>query len=500
VVKERGVNTWIDRRRAGVLLHIASLPGPQACGVLGEEARWFVDALCEGGFSVWQFLPLGPTHGHGSPYESLSSFAGNPDFIDLRECASREWIDTSDLHAVHTAPSANTVRIKAAIGFWNETKENTGLAESVRHFQIENAAWLDDFSLFMALKKARNDQPWWQWPKPIRQRNPEALADARHHHTGAIHQVIFEQYLFFRQWDALKKYAETRGMMLFGDLPIYAAHDSADVWTNQPLFTLNEGGLCSEVAGVPPDYFSRTGQRWGNPLYHWKQMKEDHFDWWVKRIQAQLTRMHLLRIDHFRGLEAYWAIPGEGRDGTVGEWRKGPGTELLEAIKIELGHLPLVAEDLGLITPEVIALLEHFGLPGMKVLQFAFDGTSDNPYLPGNFGSNSVIYTGTHDNDTALGWFETLSPEEKERLASHADLSGGNMPWPLIRLAIESDARLAVIPMQDLLSLDSEARFNTPGTIDGNWQWRMRNGQATESIWARAHELNLRSGRISESA
>jgi len=487
---------WIDRRRAGVLLHIASLPGPQACGVLGKEARWFVDRLCEGGFSVWQFLPLGPTHGHGSPYESLSSFAGNPDFIDLRECASREWLDASDMHAVHNAPSANTARIKAAIGFWNETKNNTDLAESVQRFQTENSAWLDDFSLFMALKKVRNGQPWWQWPKPLRQRDSEALADAKRHHTGAIHQVIFEQYLFSQQWNTLKKYAETHGVMLFGDLPIYAAHDSADVWANQSLFTLNEDGLCSEVAGVPPDYFSKTGQRWGNPLYHWKQMKVDHFDWWVKRIQAQLARMHLLRIDHFRGLEAYWAIPGESRDGTVGEWRKAPGAALLEAVNTELGHLPLVAEDLGLITPEVTALLERFGLPGMKILQFAFDGTSDNPYLPGNFGPNSAIYTGTHDNDTTLGWFETLSPEGKERLAHYADLSGGNMPWPLIRLAIESDARLAIIPMQDLLSLDSEARFNTPGTIDGNWQWRMQSGQATESIWTRAHDLNERSGRI----
>ncbi|MDQ6959854.1 MAG: 4-alpha-glucanotransferase [Mariprofundaceae bacterium] len=494
------MNPWIKRRRAGVLLHITSLPGPQTCGVLGEEARWFVDALCDGGFSVWQFLPLGPTHGHGSPYESLSSFAGNPDFIDLRECASRGWIDASDLHAVHDAPGANTARTKAAIGFWNETKVNIDLAESVRHFQIENIAWLDDFSLFMALKKAYDGQPWWQWPKPIRQRDPEAMAGAKHLHTGGIHQIIFEQYLFSRQWDALKTYAETRGIILFGDLPIYAAHDSADVWTNRTLFTINEDGLCSEVAGVPPDYFSTTGQRWGNPLYRWEQLEASHFDWWVKRIQAQLVRMHILRIDHFRGLEAYWAIPGECKDGTVGEWRKGPGAALLEAVNTALGRLPLVAEDLGLITPEVTALLEQYGLPGMKVLQFAFDGMPDNPYLPENFGPNSVIYTCTHDNDTTLGWFRALSPEETERLASYADLSGSDMPWPLIRLSIESQARLAIIPMQDLLSLGSEARFNTPGTTKDNWQWRMQHGQVTDEIWARAYELNLRSGRVIEPA
>jgi len=491
---------WIDRRRAGVLLHITSLPGPQAYGALGEEARWFVDALCEGGFSVWQFLPLGPTHGHGSPYESLSSFAGNPDFIDLRECASREWIDASDLSSVHDATSANTARIKAAIGFWNEAKENADLAESIRRFQTENATWLEDFSLFMALKNMSNGQAWWQWDKRLRLRDSEALADARHRHTGAIHQIIFEQYLFSRQWSALKHYAETRGVLLFGDLPIYAAHDSSDVWANQSLFTLNEDGLCSEVAGVPPDYFSKTGQRWGNPLYRWEVHETTGFNWWIQRIRAQLTRMHLLRIDHFRGLEAYWAIPGESKDGTLGEWRKGPGAALLETVSTELGYLPLVAEDLGLITPEVTALLERFGLPGMKVLQFAFDGSPDNPYLPGNFGPNSTIYTGTHDNDTTLGWFETLSTEEKERLASYADLSGSDTPWPLIRLVIESDARLAIIPMQDLLSLGSETRFNTPGTIDGNWQWRMQSGQATASIWAHTHELNLRSGRVTESA
>jgi len=466
------------------------------CGALGEEARWFVDALCQGGFSVWQFLPLGPTHGHSSPYESLSSFAGNPDFIDLRECVSREWIDASDLHAVHDASNAYAARTKAAIGFWNETRENTDLAESIRCFRVENAAWLDDFSLFMALKKASNDQAWWQWPQPIRQRDPEALTDAKHLHAVAIQQIIFEQYLFSHQWNALKTYAETRGVLFFGDLPIYAAHDSADVWANQSLFTLNEEGMCSEVAGVPPDYFSKTGQRWGNPLYRWKMLEENHFNWWVKRVQAQIARIHLLRIDHFRGLEAYWSIPGECKDGTVGEWRKGPGAALLETVNAQLGRLPLIAEDLGLITPEVTALLEQFGLPGMKVLQFAFDGMPDNPYLPGNFGPNSTIYTGTHDNDTTLGWFETLSTEEKERLASYADLSGSDMPWPLIRLAIESDARLAIIPMQDLLSLGSEARFNTPGTIDGNWQWRMQKGEPTASMWTRARELNERSGRI----
>ncbi len=489
------MTSWIDRRRAGVLLHIASLPGPQPCGVLGEEARNFVDVLCEGGFSVWQFLPLGPTHGCGSPYESLSSFAGNPNFIDLRECVSREWIDASDLHATRSASGAAAIRIRAARSFWSETGRNADLAASVQSFQAENIAWLDDFSLFMALKRTYHGQAWWQWPEPLRQHEPEALTNARHLYAGTIRQIIFEQYLFALQWDALKKYAEIRGVMLFGDLPIYAAHDSADVWANQRMFTLNEDGLCSEVAGVPPDYFSRTGQRWGNPLYRWQELETERFAWWVKRIRVQLTRMHLLRIDHFRGLEAYWAIPGESRDGTVGEWRKAPGAALLETVHAELGDLPLVAEDLGLITPEVTMLLQQFDLPGMKVLQFAFDGMPDNPYLPENFGPDSVIYTGTHDNDTTLGWFRGISPEEKGRLAARVDLSAGTMPWPLIQMAIESRARLAIAPIQDLLSLGSEARFNTPGTMEGNWKWRMETGDITAPIWARARALNERSGR-----
>jgi len=267
---------------------------------------------------------------------------------------------------------------------------------------------------------------------------------------------------------------------------------------NQPLFTVNAEGLCDEVAGVPPDYFSENGQRWGNPLYRWKAHEASSFDWWIRRVDAQLQRMHLLRIDHFRGLEACWSIPGDRQDGRIGEWIKAPGDQLLKALGNKLGRLPIAAEDLGLITPEVTALLDAFGLPGMKVLHFAFDGSEDNPYLPGNFSANSIIYTGTHDNDTTLGWFAGLGEEEIDRIAEHADLNGDAMPWPLIHVAIESDARLAVIPMQDLLSLGGETRFNTPGTVNGNWQWRMQPGAATDTIWSHAHALNLFSGRVIE--
>jgi len=483
------MTSWLNRRRAGVLLHITSLPGPQKNGTLGSEAHAFIDSICKGGFSVWQFLPLGPTHGHGSPYESLSTFAGNPDLIDLRACVAEGWLPSSDVDAP---------LVHAGHGFWHAVARDNNLKKDVETFRQENSDWLEDFALFTALKKHYDNLPWWQWDNNHAKRNAEALAKAADDFAADIQQVLFEQFAFARQWHALKQHAESRGVSLFGDLPIYVAHDSADVWGNQALFTVNDDGLCDEVAGVPPDYFSEDGQRWGNPLYHWDAFEETNFSWWARRVATQMQRMHLLRIDHFRGLEAYWSIPGDRQDGKVGEWIKAPGDKLLEALQEQLGSLPIVAEDLGLITPEVIALLNAFGLPGMKVLHFAFDGSEGNPYLPGNFSANSVIYTGTHDNNTTLGWFSGLPEQEIENLSKHADLSGDDMPWPLIRVAIESDARLAIIPMQDLLSLGEEARFNTPGTVDGNWQWRLHGDESLDEAWTHAYELNLRSCRVME--
>jgi len=485
------MTSWLDRRRAGVLLHITSLPGPQKNGTLGSEAHAFIDNICKGGFSVWQFLPLGPTHGHGSPYESLSTFAGNPDLIDLRACMAEGWLPSSDV---------DVPLVHAGHGFWHAVARDSQLKRDVDAFRQENADWLEDFALFTALKKHYDNLPWWQWDTKHAKRNATALAKAADDYAADIQQVLFEQFAFARQWHALKQHAESRGVTLFGDLPIYVAHDSVDVWANQSLFTVNNDGLCDEVAGVPPDYFSENGQRWGNPLYRWDAFEKTNFSWWVRRVATQMQRMHLLRIDHFRGLEAYWSIPGYRQDGKLGEWIKAPGDKLLEALQEQLGSLPIVAEDLGLITPEVTALLNDFGLPGMKVLHFAFDGSEDNPYLPGNFSANSVIYTGTHDNDTTLGWFSGLAEQEIENLAKHADLSGDDMPWPLIRVAIESDAKLAIIPMQDLLSLGGEARFNTPGTVDGNWQWRLHGDESLDTAWSRARELNLRSCRVMESA
>ena len=484
------MNHWIDRRRSGVLLHISSLPGPFTRGVLGEEARDFIDTIVHAGFTVWQFLPLGPTHGHGSPYESLSSSAGNPEFLDLRDCVSRGWLSESSCQAVIDGGlDPKHARSEAAEGFWSHVAENPELAEVVDAFLTQNTDWLDDYTLFTALKNDYQDLPWWEWSESHRDRSASALDVAKAEHTSCIRQVQFEQFLFAYQWQKLKQYAEDHGLLLFGDLPIYVAHDSADVWANKEYFTINDEGHCEEVAGVPPDYFSDSGQRWGNPLYRWERLQEDGFGWWIKRIKHQLARMHLLRIDHFRGLESYWSIPGEMQDGRIGEWRPAPGEELLEALQQELGKLPLVAEDLGLITPAVTDLREKYGLPGMKILQFAFGGDASNPYLPHNHELQSVAYTGTHDNDTTQGWFDTLSDDTKKYVSEYLG-SKKQMPLPVIRSLFASVARLSILPAQDLLLLPSEARFNTPGTLEDNWQWRLDELEPLKEVAEDFRELN----------
>jgi len=491
------MNQWIDRRRSAVLLHITSLPGPFHKGVLGEEARSFINDLIASGFSVWQFLPLGPTHGHGSPYESLSTFAGNPELIDLRDCVTHGWLDASCLQNCSTASEHAHLRARASKTFWDNIENNAGLKQSVAVFRQANACWLDDYALFAALKTIFHDGAWWQWPVALRDRDPETIKKIKTDYKQLLRQALFEQFIFDRQWHALKAYAEDKGVQLFGDLPIYVAHDSADVWASRASFTVNETGLCNEVAGVPPDYFSETGQRWGNPLYHWEVMQADDFGWWVRRVRHQLELMHMLRIDHFRALEAFWVIPGESEDGIIGEWRKAPGEALLSTLQLELGHLPLIAEDLGIITEEVTALREKFGLPGMKILQFAFGGDNHNPYLPGNFGEDAVVYTGTHDNDTTMGWFEGSDEHVRQHTLRVLDATADDMPWALIACALESPTMLAVIPMQDLLELGTEAKFNTPGTLDNNWSWRMKSlPEHDADCWQKAATLNGKYGRI----
>lgn len=491
------MNKWIDRRRAAVLLHITSLPGPFHKGVLGEEAYRFIDAILAGGFTIWQFLPLGPTHSHGSPYESLSTFAGNPELIDLRACVNAGWLNQEQAQNVTTREAQQSCLQLAGQNFWAEVSKNPKLKHAVNAFQEKHAYWLDDFALFTAIKSITLDQGWWQWDEALRDRQTVALEAAKAKHSSLINQVIFEQFVFDRQWHALKSYAEEKGVQLFGDLPIYVAHDSVDVWSHQSLFTVNEDGLCDEVSGVPPDYFSETGQRWGNPLYRWDSLEQDGFSWWIRRVGRQLELMDMLRIDHFLAFNAYWAIPGESENGLIGEWRKAPGQALLQTLEDDLGYLPLIAEDLGIITEDVTALRNHFNLPGMKILQFAFGGDDDNPYLPSNHEENGVVYTGTHDNDTTMGWFNTLDEETVKHALEVLDAEASDMPWVLIEAALASPAQLSVIPMQDILELETCARFNTPGTLDDrNWSWRLYEIPATDNAcWQRTKALNIKHQR-----
>jgi len=492
------MSACLQQRQSGILLHITSLSSPFKNGVLGVEALDFIDKIAAAGYRVWQFLPLGPTHSHGSPYESLSSSAGNPELIDLRIAAQYGWLTDDDItDLVQGELSSATARAKAALHFWQDVEKRDDLRDAIAIFREENKAWLEDYALFASLKTAHQGMAWWQWPKDLRDRRSKALKQASHTLLAHMHQVIFEQFLFTEQWLTIKTHAESRGVQLFGDLPIYVAHDSSDVWANRELFTVNEEGLCDEVAGVPPDYFSETGQRWGNPLYLWETMQKSNFSWWIDRVRIQIKRMHMLRIDHFRGLEAYWAIPGHRDDGIEGEWREALGDNMLQALQDTFGTLPLIAEDLGMITDKVHALRTKFNLPGMKILQFAFGGDASNPYLPHQHSCDMVSYTGTHDNDTTMGWWHTASEAERQHVKDYFGISADDMPWPMIRATLASPAVLSIIPMQDLLALDTQARFNTPGTLENNWCWRLQDmPENHHSCWTYSKQLNELYGRV----
>jgi 4-alpha-glucanotransferase len=449
------VNTLpvFDRRRAGVLLPLSALPAP-----LGRGGRAFIDWLARGGFSVWQVLPVGPTGADGSPYWVRSDRAGNPALLDSAEL-----------------PPAD--------------------APLEPQFLAAAAGWLPDYALFEALTRAHAGAPFWSWPPPLRDRVPQALAAARRELAGEIQRIEREQYAFLRQWRALREYALARGVRLFGDLAFYVAPSSAEVWTQRELFQLRPNGEPAAVGGVPPDYYSEKGQTWGNPLYDWSALARGNFSWWTARVAAQLERLDLLRLDHFRALAAHWAIPADAADARGGAWVDTPGAALLFALKAQLPELPLVAEDLGVITADVLELMHRFALPGMRVLQFGFDGNPANPHLPYLHVRECVAYTGTHDNDTSLGWYARLDPPTRERVDFFLRVTPGAMPEALIRAALGSVAELAVIPAQDLLGLGSAARLNTPGTRHGNWQWRLPEHALTEELAHRFARLNASFGR-----
>ena len=505
-------------RSSGLLLHPTSLPGPHGSGDLGKEARAFVDFLAASGQRWWQMLPVGPPGYGESPYSAQSAFAGSPLLVSLdllgdaglltaeeRRPRAPLRIDRVDLSPM---TAHRTSRLRAAFARWRSRGED----EAYAAFVARTAGWLEDFALYRALKKAHRDVQWTLWEPDVQRRDPRALEAARRELADDVALEKFAQFVFDAQWAALRAYARERGIGLIGDIPIFVAHDSADVWQNPDAFFLDEEGAPTVVAGVPPDYFSATGQRWGNPLYRWKRLKKHGYGFWADRLRTMLHRFDVIRIDHFIGFQRYWRVPASEPTAVGGRWMKGPGADFFRTMKRTLGELPLIAEDLGEATPAVFALRDRFRLPGIKILQFAF---GNDPYahtfLPHNFPRNAVVYTGTHDNDTTKGWFHdqgggwsTRSPAqtEAERDAARRYLGtkGEEIHWDFIRLALASVANLAVFPVQDVLGLGSEARMNRPGKEAGNWLWRLEPGALTPSHAERLAMLTRTYGRAMKDA
>ncbi len=484
----------LDRRRAGVLLHPTSLPGPFDHGVLGSDARRFVDFLRSAGFTVWQTLPLGPVDATLSPYGVKSSRAGNPRLIALDLPDDVPWRPSAA--ALDEARSWESRRklIRWACDQFCRLAPEADRRRFASFIRSERA-WLLPFALFEALQERFDGRAWWEWPERLRNRDPEALRRVRTEERQAIRQIAFEQFVFATEWQALKRYANDRGVYLFGDLPIYIDMDSVDVWRHRRLFRIEADGRPIRVAGVPPDYFSEDGQLWGNPVYDWERMQSDGFRWWIDRVRSELDRFDLVRIDHFRALEAYWEIPGGATTAKDGRWTAGPGADFLEALSKEIAIDRLVAEDLGTVTPAVYALRDRFGIPGVLVLQFAFDGSRDNPFLPSNHRVHAVVYSGTHDNDTTLGWYASLDEGTREFVNHQLQCRSEEIPRALIRAVLESPAKLAIVPMQDLLELGSQHRMNTPGTTTGNWAWRFSWEDPTSDHVRRYRDLLERFGR-----
>ncbi|CAN5276491.1 4-alpha-glucanotransferase [soil metagenome] len=478
-------------RASGVLLHPTSLPGPHGCGDLGPAAYYFVDWLVSAKQRLWQILPLGGIGPGNSPYMSSSAFAGNPLLIDLAELHARGWLDEADLqpdarfsdtrvHFGAVLPWRMARLQKAAARF----AHNISAADQVDYadFCLLHAIWLEDYALFMTLTEIHSGRDWCDWPVPLARRDAQALQQASSAHAERIAFWKFSQWCFFRQWKKLRAHANERGVKIVGDAPIFIAYQSAEVWARQELFELDADGRATAIAGVPPDYFSATGQRWGNPLYRWRVHAAEGYAWWIERVRRIFELVDIVRIDHFRGFAGYWEIPASEPNAIRGRWLPGPGAALFHAIEAALGELPIIAEDLGVITPDVDALRHEFSLPGMRILQFAFgeDGENDNTnaYLPHNFDSNTVVYTGTHDNNTTQGWWRDAAPALRQRVLDYLGTGDGHdIHWQLIRAACASVADTAIHPLQDVLGLGAEHRMNLPGQGEGYWEWRFTWGQ-----------------------
>jgi 4-alpha-glucanotransferase len=497
------------QRSGGILLHPTSLPGRFGIGDLGPQAFRLLDWLAECGCKLWQVLPLGHTGYGDSPYQCFSAFAGNP-YLVSPELLLRDGLITEEelggvSHPGEDGASETVVEfskviprkmsfLERAFQRFHDT-DPVELREQFGLFRAANAEWLDDYALFMAVKEQQGGGSWVDWPEPIRKREEAALTAARQALSERILQFAFYQWIFFRQWGDLRSYAHRKGIKIIGDIPIFVAEDSADVWTHPDLFYLDQGRHPTVVAGVPPDYFSPTGQRWGNPLYRWDEHKRTGYVWWIKRFQAVLGTVDIVRLDHFRGFAGYWEIPAANSTAEIGRWVPGPGADFLDAVQTGLrssdgsSDLPIIAEDLGVITPDVVALREKYGLPGMKILQFGFSG-ADNPFLPHNYRTDCVAYTGTHDNDTARGWFEAASRKEARFALKYLHSTARKFTWDLIRGIWASVAVFAIAPMQDVLDLGTEARMNYPSRLGGNWRWRMRDNDLSASLAKRLQAFN----------
>jgi len=486
-------------RASGLLLHPTCLPGRYGIGDLGADARGFVRFLGEARQTLWQVLPLGPTGYGDSPYQCFSAFAGNPLLISPDDAAEDGALSHDDLRAAPELPD-DRVEFGRVIAFKADLlaaaaarfagSAPASLAAEYEAFRAAEAHWLDDYALFMALKDAHAGAPWPEWDRDLRRRAPSAVARARRDHAAAIARQSFLQFLFFRQWRRLRAEANAAGIRIVGDLPIFVAYDSADVWAHPDLFFLDRDGRPTVVAGVPPDYFSETGQRWGNPLYRWSVAERDGFSWWIARMRAALDLFDVVRIDHFIGFARYWEVPADEETAAGGRWCPGPGAAFFRALRRALGEdLPIIAEDLGAVTPAVEALRDEFDLTGMKVLQFAFAGGAKNPFLPHRYGANCAVYTGTHDNDTTVGWFRSAPAAERSFAQRYLARSGDDIAWDLIRAAMSSVADTAIAPVQDVLALGSEARMNVPGRPEGNWSWRLRRDELAPHHAARLAEM-----------
>ena len=486
-------------RSSGILLHPTSLPGDFGIGDLGPEAYKWIDFLAESGCKNWQILPLGPTGYGNSPYQSFSSFAGNiliisPEILfndgllskeDLsnHQKFNKERVDYSlvkDWKLEILSMAYNNAFLNKPETLWNDFLD----------FKKRNKNWLQDFSDFITIKNFHNGKPWVEWDTSLRDREENTLKTFRIQHQAEINEQSFFQFLFFRQWENLRSYAHSKNIQIIGDIPIYVAHDSVDVWVNRELFTLKENGMPSFVAGVPPDYFSKTGQLWGNPLYHWEKLKEDNFQWWIERIRAILNLVDVIRLDHFRGFHAYWEIPGDAQTAEHGRWVEAPGFDLFTALIKVFPELPFIAEDLGVISEETVQLRNHFNLPGMKVLQFAFGDTPNNPFLPHNYERNYIAYTGTHDNDTTKHWYEQTDENTRNFYRSYLQKDGSDVSWDFIRAIWSSVAIISIAPFQDFLRLGKNARMNFPGTQEGNWEWRMSSHAINSDLAHQIQEIN----------